>query len=78
MGDRWFYPLMALIMAGMIALSLVWPQGFGQRSPGPFGHARLSVAAPAKSPTTAHAPKMRPPDGRDQTTRAASRTAPAI
>ena len=30
-------PLMALIAIAMIALSLVWPQGYGDRSPGPFG-----------------------------------------
>lgn len=38
MRDRIFYPLMALIALGMIALALVWPQGMGARSPAPFGH----------------------------------------
>ncbi|MBO9708423.1 MAG: hypothetical protein J7521_09435 [Caulobacter sp.] len=37
MPDRIFMPLMALIGVAMIALSLVWPQGYGDRSPGPFG-----------------------------------------
>ena len=32
MPDRLFMPLMALI-----ALAMVWPQGLGDRSPGPFG-----------------------------------------
>ncbi|WP_297506980.1 hypothetical protein [uncultured Caulobacter sp.] len=31
-------PLMGLIAAALIALSLVWPQGQGDRSWGPFGH----------------------------------------
>lgn len=29
---------MALAAAMVIALALVWPQGVGARSPGPFGH----------------------------------------
>jgi hypothetical protein len=37
MPDRLFLPLMALIAIAMIALSLVWPQGYGARSPDPFG-----------------------------------------
>ena len=36
MRDRFFYPLMALIAAAMIALALVWPQGLGEPSPEPF------------------------------------------
>jgi hypothetical protein len=38
MSDRLFLSLMAATAAGMIALALVWPQGLGARSPGPFGH----------------------------------------
>jgi hypothetical protein len=37
MLDRLFMPALALAAAGAIALSLVWPQGLGARSPGPFG-----------------------------------------
>ena len=37
MPDRIFMPLMALIGLAMIAFSLVWPQGYGDRSPGPWG-----------------------------------------
>ncbi|MET0294438.1 MAG: hypothetical protein ABW042_05420 [Phenylobacterium sp.] len=37
MLDRLFFPLMGLLAAGLIALALVWPQGLGARSPGPFG-----------------------------------------
>lgn len=38
MPDRIFMPLMGLAAAALIALSLVWPQGQGDRSWGPFGH----------------------------------------
>ena len=41
MRDRVFYPLMALIAAAMIALAMVWPQGMGTPSPGPFGHEQV-------------------------------------
>ncbi|EJL32579.1 hypothetical protein PMI01_02475 [Caulobacter sp. AP07] len=37
MPDRIFMPLMALIGLAMIAFSLVWPQGYGDRSPPPWG-----------------------------------------
>jgi len=37
MLDRLFMPGLALAAAAAIALSLVWPQGLGARSPGPFG-----------------------------------------
>lgn len=35
--DRIFFPLCILIGLAMVALALVWPQGMGQPSPGPFG-----------------------------------------
>ncbi len=38
MLDRFFFPLLGLAAALTIALALVWPQGIGARSPGPFGH----------------------------------------
>jgi hypothetical protein len=38
MLDRLFLPLLGLFAAAAIALALVWPQGLGARSPGPFGH----------------------------------------
>jgi len=37
MSDRIFMPIMALIAAAMIVLAMVWPQGYGARSPAPFG-----------------------------------------
>jgi hypothetical protein len=36
--DRFFFPLMALVVAALIGLALVFPQGEGERSPAPFGH----------------------------------------
>jgi hypothetical protein len=41
MLDRLFMPALALAAAAAIALSLVWPQGLGGRSPGPFGDTPL-------------------------------------
>ena len=38
MLDRLYLPLLGLVAVGAIALSLVWPQGLGARSPAPFGH----------------------------------------
>ncbi len=39
MNAKIFYPAAALIALLMIALSFIWPQGQGTRSPAPFGHA---------------------------------------
>jgi len=41
MLDRLFLPFLALTAVAVIMLSLVWPQGMGARSPGPFGHTPL-------------------------------------
>jgi hypothetical protein len=38
MLDRLYLPFLTLVAAAAIALALVWPQGLGARSPGPFGH----------------------------------------
>ncbi len=51
MSDRVFFGAAALIVAAMIALALVWPQGQGAPSPGPFEQP-LAQPAPAK-PSTA-------------------------
>lgn len=37
MFDRLFFPAIGLMAAALIALAMVWPQGLGARSPGPFG-----------------------------------------
>lgn len=41
MLDRLFLPALALLAIAMIGLALVWPQGFGSRSPGTFGSTPL-------------------------------------
>jgi hypothetical protein len=63
MSDRLFFPLMALVAVAMIALSLVWPQASGRRSPKPFGHATASEIAartPKLRPANAAAPTVAP------------------
>ena len=47
MSDRVFFSLAALATAAVIALALVWPQGMGAASPGPFREP-LAQKAPAK------------------------------
>lgn len=37
MLDRFYMPLLALAALMAIGLAMVWPQGLGDRSPGPFG-----------------------------------------
>lgn len=37
MLDRLYLPLLALVALAALGLSLVWPQGLGDRSPPPFG-----------------------------------------
>jgi len=34
--DRLFYPLAALVVAALLAVAMVWPQGQGAPSPGAF------------------------------------------
>jgi len=51
MPDSFALPTAAVLAAALIALSLVWPQGEGARSPAPFGHplavnAQTTPAAP--------------------------------
>jgi hypothetical protein len=57
MSDRLYFSLMGLAAAAMIALALVWPQGMGARSPGPFGH---EVVRPTEAPAPEAAPSLLP------------------
>jgi hypothetical protein len=41
MSDRVFFASAGLAAMLMIVLAAVWPQGYGDRSPGPFGHTPL-------------------------------------
>lgn len=45
MLDRFYLPLLALGAVAAVALALVWPQGLGDRSPAPFGHAPVQRSA---------------------------------
>ena len=44
MSDRVFFSIAALAAILLVALAAVWPQGFGARSPGPFGHPVIQTA----------------------------------
>ena len=41
MLDRLYLPALALAAIAAVALASVWPQGFGDRSPAPFGSTPL-------------------------------------
>ncbi len=61
MSDRNFFGLIGAATLLLLALSLVWPQGLGARSPGPFGHvtaAQVDAAAKAKHPVTVKPKKI--------------------
>lgn len=38
MFDRFYLAILGLAAVAAVGLSLVWPQGLGDRSPPPFGH----------------------------------------
>jgi hypothetical protein len=38
-----------VLAAGLIALAMVWPQGYGARSPGPFGSTPIQQTAQMKA-----------------------------
>ena len=38
MSDRMILSLLALLALAMVGFASIWPQGLGDRSPGPFGH----------------------------------------
>jgi hypothetical protein len=58
MSDRVLFSLMGLTAALMAALALVWPQGVGARSPGPFGHAPKPPAAKTAAPPASGQPSI--------------------
>ena len=73
MSDRVLFSLMGLAAVGMVGLALVWPQGVGARSPGPFGHVPVQQTAAAKAarahaaagpPVLSLAPSAGPPQQR--------------
>ena len=69
--DRYFYPLIAVVIAVLIAVAMEWPQGEGERSWGRFGHQTVAekdaaANAAAAAAANARASALRPgraPDG---------------
>ncbi|HEY5413044.1 MAG TPA: hypothetical protein VIJ94_20200 [Caulobacteraceae bacterium] len=49
MSDRVLFSLVGLVSLMMIGLAMVWPQGLGARSPGPFGHTPVQQTAAARA-----------------------------
>ena len=49
MLDRLALPLIALTAIAVVALALVWPQGYGARSPAPFGHTPIQQTPEMKA-----------------------------
>ena len=49
MLDRLALPLIALTAIAVVALALVWPQGYGARSPAPFGHTPIQQTPAMKA-----------------------------
>jgi hypothetical protein len=41
MLDRLYLPMLALLALAAVAVAAIWPQGYGDRSPGPFGSTPL-------------------------------------
>lgn len=52
MLDRLYLPVLGVLALGLIAFSLVWPQGLGARSPGPFGHTPVQQTPAMKAAMT--------------------------
>ncbi len=49
MLDRLALPLIALTAIAVVALAMVWPQGYGARSPAPFGHTPIQQTPQMKA-----------------------------
>jgi hypothetical protein len=49
MSDRGLVSRRGFAAVLRVALALIWPQGLGARSPGPFGHAPVEESEAAKA-----------------------------
>jgi hypothetical protein len=49
MLDRLALPLIVLTAIAVVALAMVWPQGYGARSPAPFGHTPIQQTPEMKA-----------------------------
>uniref|UniRef100_B0SY16 Uncharacterized protein n=1 Tax=Caulobacter sp. (strain K31) TaxID=366602 RepID=B0SY16_CAUSK len=78
MPDRILMPFLALIGLAMIAFSLVWPQGYGDRSPGPWGTVPIqrTPEMSARIQREKDAARLHEQQARDQVSDARAATAP--
>jgi hypothetical protein len=65
MPDSFALPAIALLAVGLVALAMVWPQGQGARSPGPFGQPLAVIAATILPAKPAPSPRPAPLRGRE-------------
>jgi hypothetical protein len=49
MLDRFYLPILGLAALAAVSLALVWPQGLGDRSPGPFGQTPVGRTPEARA-----------------------------
>ena len=49
MNDRVLLSLVAALAVALIGFAAIWPQGYGARSPGPFGHVPLQQTPEMKA-----------------------------
>ena len=59
MSDRIFLPILALSALAAIALAAVLPQGYGARSPWPFGHIPIQQTPAMQAAMARDAAKQR-------------------
>ena len=49
MKDRLVFGLFALAAIAIVGFAAIWPQGYGDRSPGPFGHTPIQQTPEMKA-----------------------------
>jgi len=49
MNDRVLLSIMAALAVVLISFAAIWPQGYGARSPGPFGHVPIQQTPEMKA-----------------------------
>jgi len=49
MKDRLLFSLFALAAVLIVGFAAIWPQGYGARSPGPFGHVPIQQTPEMKA-----------------------------
>ena len=59
MSDRIVLPILTFSALAMVALATVWPQGYGARSPAPFGHTPIQQTAQMRAAMEREAARLR-------------------